>query len=68
MPPDQDIHTVLDNHATHKHEAVEKWVRRRKRVHLHFTPTNPRPLVWTKSAEEILEKVGRARTKLPPAT
>jgi hypothetical protein len=24
----------------------------------------PRPIVWTKAADEILEKVGRARAKL----
>lgn len=108
VPPGQDIHIVLDNYATHKHEKVAKWVKRKKRVHLHFTPTSaswlnlverffaqltekrlrrgaftsvchleksirhyldtyngdPRPLVWTKSAEEILEKVERARAKL----
>ena len=29
---------------------------------------NPRPLVWTKSTEEILEKIGRAHTKLNAAT
>ena len=29
---------------------------------------NPRPLVWTKSTEEILEKVGRAKAKLAAAS
>ena len=29
---------------------------------------NPRPLVWTKSTEEILEKVGRAGAKLAAAS
>ena len=111
VPPGQDVHVVLDNYATHKHEKVRKWVERKKRVHLHFTPTsaswlnlverffaqlterhlrrgaftsvchleksirryldtcneNPRPLVWTKSSEEILEKVERARAKLAAA-
>ena len=86
-------------------------MKRKKRVHLHFTPTSaswlnlverffaqltgkrlrrgvftsvchlekslrhyldtynedPRPLVWTKSAEDILEKVGRTHAKLRPA-
>ncbi len=40
MPPEQDVHIVLDNHATRKHEKVAKRVERKKRVHLHFTPTN----------------------------
>ena len=112
VPPEQDIHIVLDNYATHKHEKVRRWLKRNKRVHLHFTPTssswlnlverffarlseqrlrrgaftsvchleksirqyldtyneNPRPLVWTKSTEEILEKVGRAKAKLAAAS
>ena len=111
VPPGQDVHVVLDNYATHKHEKVRKWVERKKRVHLHFTPTsaswlnlverffaqltekhlrrgaftsvcalekslrryldtyneNPRPLVWTKTTEEILGKVDRARAKLASA-
>ena len=29
---------------------------------------NPRPLVWTKSTEEIVEKVGRAKVKLAAAS
>lgn len=28
---------------------------------------DPRPIVWTKDADEILEKVGRARAKLDKA-
>lgn len=100
----KDVHIIVDNYATHKHEKVHNWLQRNKRVHLHFTPTssswlnlverffgvltekqlkrgvftsvneleqkiieyidtineNPTPFVWTKSAEEILQKVNRA--------
>ena len=105
---DKDLHLIVDNYSTHKHEKVQKWLQRNKRVFLHFTPTssswlnlverffgvltekqlkrgvftsvdeleqkiieyidnnnkNPKPFVWTKSAEEILEKVNRARLTL----
>ena len=105
---DKDLHIIVDNYSTHKHVKVRNWLRRNKRVFLHFTPTssswlnlverffsaltenqlkrgiftsvdeleqkiiayidqnneNPKPFVWTKSAEEILEKVNRARTTL----
>jgi len=105
---DKDLHIIVDNYSTHKHEKVRNWLKRNKRVFLHFTPTssswlnlverffgvltekqlkrgvftsveeleekiiayidknnaNPKPFVWTKSAEEILEKVNRARTTL----
>ena len=35
-----DIHIVLDNYATHKHEKIERWLARRQRFHFHFTPTS----------------------------
>ena len=40
VPPGQEIHIVLDNYATHKHEKVLGWIERKKRVFLHFTPTS----------------------------
>ena len=108
VPKEQEIHIVLDNYSTHKHEKVLAWIERKKRIFLHFIPTstswanlverffatltqkqvrrgvftsvpqlerclreylrsyneNPRPLVWTKAVEEILEKVGRGRAAL----
>lgn len=104
----QDIHIIVDNYATHKHEKIRNWLKQKKRVFLHFTPTSsswlnlverffgllsekqlkrgiftsvkdleksilryiekhnddPAPFVWTKSAEEILAKVDRARATL----
>lgn len=107
-PADKALHIVVDNYATHKHEKVKNWLKRNKRVELHFIPTSsswlnlverffgiitekqirrgvftsvkeleekimhfienhnklPQPFVWTKTTEEILEKVGRAREKL----
>ena len=38
--PRQRLHIVCDNYATHKHEKVETWLRRNRRVTLHFTPTS----------------------------
>jgi transposase len=37
--PRRQLHVVLDNYATHKHERVRVWLARHPRVHLHFTPT-----------------------------
>ena len=39
MPKTLDIHLIIDNYATHKHAKVKTWLARRKRFHLHFTPT-----------------------------
>jgi transposase len=36
----KQVHIVLDNYATHKHEDVENWLAKHKRFHLHFTPTS----------------------------
>jgi len=30
----------VDNYATHKHENVKNWLKRNKRVQLHFIPTS----------------------------
>jgi len=107
-PRELDLHLIVDNYATHKHEKVKRWLKRHPRFHMHFVPTSsswlnvvegffrnldqkrlkrdafrsvpqlidaitdyidnhnddPKPIVWTKAADEILEKVGRARAKL----
>ena len=39
VPPDLDIHLVVDNYATHKHPKVRLWLARRPRYHVHYTPT-----------------------------
>lgn len=40
VPPDLDVHPVLDNAATHKAPLVHDWLVKRPRWHLHFTPTS----------------------------
>ena len=37
--PGKELHLVLDNYGTHKHEKVQRWLKRHRRFHLHFTPT-----------------------------
>ena len=105
---EKELHIIVDNYSTHKHEKIKNWLKRNKRVSLHFIPTssswlnlverffgvltqkqlkrgvftsvaeleekimayidnnnkNPKPFAWTKSAEDILEKVNRARATL----
>ena len=41
-PRELDVHIVLDNLSAHKSEPVRTWLAhpRRKRWHLHFTPTS----------------------------
>jgi transposase len=39
IPQDKQIHMIVDNYSTHKHEKVERWLSRHPRFHMHFTPT-----------------------------
>jgi transposase len=39
-PADKELHLIADNYATHKHPAVQKWLAKRPRIHMHFTPTS----------------------------
>jgi len=40
VPPDLDVHLVLDNASTHKTPTIKRWLAKRPRYHLHFTPTS----------------------------
>jgi len=112
LPPDLEVHVILDNVSTHKTPLIRRWLVTHPRYHLHFTPTsaswlnlverffalltekqvrrgahrstaelerailayldvhneNPKPFIWTKSAEQILASVARfCRRTLDPA-
>ena len=103
VPSSFDVHLILDNSSTHKTPSIRRWLAKRGRYHLHFTPTSaswlnlverwfadltekqirrgvhrsvreledavaryieiknaePRPFVWTKTADQILESLAR---------
>lgn len=40
VPADLDVHLILDNYGTHKTPMIHRWLARRPRFHLHFTPTS----------------------------
>lgn len=112
VPNGLDVHLILDNYSTHKHEKVQAWLDKHPRFQLHFTPTSsswlnlverwfreltdkalrrgvfhsvpdliaaieayldvhnddPKPFVWTATADDILAKVARGRVALQAAT
>jgi transposase len=39
VPKDLDIHLIVDNYGTHKTPLLHRWLAKRPRYHLHFTPT-----------------------------
>ncbi|MDP6420689.1 MAG: IS630 family transposase [SAR202 cluster bacterium] len=103
VPVDLDVHLIMDNYGTHKTALIRRWLAKRPRFHVHFTPTSaswlnlverwfalltekqlrrsvhlsvrdleaaiyryldvtnesPKPFVWTKTADDILESVKR---------
>lgn len=103
VPQGFDVHLILDNYGTHKTATIQRWLLKRPRFQLHFTPTSaswinlverwfgllteqqlrrgifrstrnleatirsyidnyneqPKPFIWTKSADEILASVAR---------
>jgi transposase len=38
-PADLDVHIILDNYGTHKTPLIQRWLAKRPRFHVHFTPT-----------------------------
>jgi transposase len=40
VPNGLQIHLILDNYATHKHDNVKQWLAKHPRFHLHFIPTS----------------------------
>jgi transposase len=103
VPVDLEVHLILDNSSTHKTAAIRRWLLKRPRFHVHFTPTSsswlnlverwfaalterqlrrnsfrstvqleqairkflaihnsqPKPFVWTKTADQILDSIAR---------
>src|SRR4030095_645185 len=39
VPPSLSVHLMLDKYGTHKSPTIQRWLLKRPRFHLHFTPT-----------------------------
>ena len=39
VPPEVDVHLIMDNYGTHKTPLIRNWLAKRQRFHVHFTPT-----------------------------
>lgn len=56
VPPSLDVHLILDNYATHKTSAIQRWLLKRPRFHVHFTPTSASWLNLVESFFSILTR------------
>jgi transposase len=54
LPIDLEVHLILDNYATHKTPAVQRWLNKRPRFHVHFTPTYSS---WLNLVERLFAEV-----------
>jgi transposase len=59
-PADLDLHLILDNYATHKTPAVNRWHKRHPRFHLHFTSTSSS---WLNMVERFFAEITRNRIR-----
>jgi transposase len=39
-PKELDLHLIVDNYGTHKHDKVKQWVEKHPRFYIHYTPTS----------------------------
>ncbi len=39
VPPELDVHLIIDTYSPHKTPAIHRWLVRHPRFHVHFTPT-----------------------------
>src|SRR3712207_4203750 len=61
VPPELDVHLVLDNSATHETKAIRDRLAKRPRHHAHFTPTSASWINQVRSEERRVGKECRSR-------
>lgn len=58
--PGVEIHLVMDNYATHKTPRVKRWLAKRPRYHVHFTPTSAS---WLNQVERFFAEITQKRIR-----
>jgi transposase len=60
LPPDGEVHVIMDNYGTHKVLKVARWFARHPRYHLHFTPTSAS---WLNQVERFFAQITTQRIR-----
>jgi transposase len=63
--PDDELHLVMDNYATHKRPEIKAWLASNPRIHLHFTPTSGSWLNLVEVWFSIIERQAIHRGSFP---
>jgi transposase len=58
--PKTEVHLVMDNYATHKTPAVQRWLTRHPEYHVHFTPTSAS---WLNQVERFFAEITNKRIR-----
>jgi transposase len=58
--PGIEIHLVMDNYATHKTSAVQRWLTKHPEYHVHFTPTSAS---WLNQVERFFAEITNQRIR-----
>lgn len=59
-PQDLNLHLIIDNYSTHKHDRVKSWLKRHPRFHLHFIPTSSS---WVNMVERWFREITDKRLR-----
>ncbi len=59
-PNELDLHLIVDNYATHKHEKVKRWLKQHPRFYVHFIPTSSS---WLNIVEGFFRNLDQKRLK-----
>jgi transposase len=59
-PKNLDLHLIVDNYRTHKHEKVKKWLAKHPRFHVHFIPTSSS---WLNMVERFFRELTDKRIR-----
>ena len=60
VPPALDVHLILDNYGTHKTATIRRWLAKRPRFHVHFTPTSAS---WLNLVERWFAEITRKQIR-----
>jgi hypothetical protein len=62
VPPELEVRLIMDNYATHKTQAIRKWLGARSRWHVHFTPTASS---WVNLVERFFAAITEKQIRRP---
>ncbi len=62
VPPDLEVHLIMDNYSTPKSPPVQRWLKppKRQRFHFHFPPTSSS---WLNQVERWFAEITRKRIR-----